>query len=174
MKRRHWLIGGAAGAALAAGLGWRLRGEALRGAAPDPAVESLWSQRFERPGGGELLMASLRGRPLVVNFWATWCPPCIKEMPEIDRFQREFAARGWRVVGLAVDRPQPVRDFLARSPVGYDIGMAGFDGTDLSRRLGNESGALPFTVVFGRDGAILHRKLGETSFDELSRWATSA
>ena len=82
-------------------------------------------------------MATLRGQPLVLNFWATWCPPCVKEMPEIDRFQREFAARGWQVLGLAVDRPQPVREFLARTPVGYTIAMAGLEGTELSRQLGN-------------------------------------
>jgi thiol-disulfide isomerase/thioredoxin len=119
-------------------------------------------------------MAELRGRPLVLNFWATWCPPCIKEMPQLDRFQAAFAGRGWRVVGLAVDGPTPVREFLARQPVGFAVGLAGLDGTDLSRQLGNERGALPFTALFNADGHIIQRKLGETSFDELSRWASSA
>ena len=171
MKRRVWLIGGAGVAAAAAGLGWRGWHETRRAAEFDAATGGLWGKRFERPGGGELVMARWRGQPLVVNFWATWCPPCVKEMPQIDRFQREFGARGWQVLGLAVDRRGPVNEFLARSPVSYTIAMAGFDGTDLSRRLGNASGALPFTAVFGRDGLVAHRKLGETSFDELARWA---
>lgn len=174
MKRRHWLLAGAGAAAVAAGLGWRTRDEARRAAARDEATGGFWQARFERPGGGEIVTAAYLGQPLLLNFWATWCPPCIKEMPELDRFQREFGARGWRVLGLAVDRPQPVRDFLARRPVGYDIGMAGFEGTDLGRRLGNASGALPFTALFDREGRIVHRKLGETTFDELSGWALQA
>jgi thiol-disulfide isomerase/thioredoxin len=173
MKRRAWLLGGAGVAAAAAGLGWQRWTETRNEADLDAVTGGLWRQRFERPDGGELAMASWRGQPLVLNFWATWCPPCVKEMPQIDRFWREFGARGWQVLGLAVDRPGPVRDFLARSPVGYSIAMAGFDGTELSRRLGNASGALPFTAVFGRDGRIAQRKLGETSFDELARWAAA-
>jgi thiol-disulfide isomerase/thioredoxin len=127
--------------------------------------------RFEQPDGRPLEMAALRGRPLLLNFWATWCPPCVKEMPELDRFQQAFADQGWQVVGLAIDGPTPVRRFLERVPVSYAIGMAGFDGTDLSRSLGNESGALPFTVMFDADGRIVQRKLGETDFEELAGWA---
>ena len=173
MRRRAWLIGGAGAAAVLAGVGWRGWNESRRDTPADTTAGGLWSMRFERPGGGELAMATLRGQPLVINFWATWCPPCIKEMPQLDRFHREFAARGWQVLGLAVDRPQPVRDFLARTPVGYPIAMAGFEGSELTRQLGNSAGGLPFTVVLARDGRIAHRKLGETSYDELARWAAT-
>jgi thiol-disulfide isomerase/thioredoxin len=108
-----------------------------------------------------------------MNFWATWCPPCVKEMPLLDQFHRQHRAAGWQVVGLAVDGPTPVRQFLARVPVGFAIGLAGFDGTELSRRLGNERGALPFTVVFGKEGRVLHRKLGEVTPEELATWAAA-
>jgi thiol-disulfide isomerase/thioredoxin len=169
MKRRHLLIGGVGGAALAVGAGWaawkRRRLELDSG--------GLWDLSFPQPGGDTLVMAGLRGQPLVLNFWATWCPPCVKEMPALDRFHRAHAPRGWQVVGLAVDGPTPVREFLARVPIGFPIGLAGFDGTDISRRLGNPTGALPFTVVFGADGHVQHRKLGETSFEELSAWAAA-
>ncbi|MDO8419823.1 MAG: TlpA disulfide reductase family protein [Rubrivivax sp.] len=173
MNRRSWLIAGAGAGAVVAGLGWRGFNEGRREAHVDTTTAGLWRMSFDRPGGGALAMASLRGQPLVLNFWATWCPPCIREMPEINRFQREFGARGWQVLGLAIDRPQPVRDFLARTPVDYAIAMAGLEGTELTRRLGNTSGGLPFTVVFDREGLIAHRKLGETSFDELAQWAAS-
>jgi thiol-disulfide isomerase/thioredoxin len=129
--------------------------------------------RFPTPDGGELALADFRGRPLLLNFWATWCPPCVKEMPLLDQFHRTHQAAGWQVLGLAVDSPTPVRQFLARVPVGFAIGLAGFDGTELSRRLGNESGALPFTVVFGKEGRVLHRKLGEVTPEELAAWAAA-
>lgn len=165
-SRRGWLLGAAGLAAVGAGLGWRLVAEQRL----DEETGGLWQMRFAQPGGGELAMASLRGRPVLLNFWATWCPPCVKEMPEIDRFRTALAARGGEVVGIAVDSPTPVREFLRRTPVGYPIALAGFEGSDLSRRLGNVQGALPFTVLFGRDGRIVQRKLGETNAAELEGW----
>ena len=171
--RRALLYGGVAAAAAAAGLGgaWWREQRAAEWAAQTGGV---WDLRFAQPGGGELVMQSLRGRPLVLNFWATWCPPCVKEMPDLDRFQRQFAAQGWQVVGLAIDSPTPVREFLARTPVGYPIGLAGLDGTGLSRRLGNEGGALPFTAVFNTAGRVVQRKLGETSLEQMQHWARLA
>ncbi|MBX3638403.1 MAG: TlpA family protein disulfide reductase [Rubrivivax sp.] len=165
-SRRVWLLGAAGVAAVGAGLAWRLLAERRF----DEETGNLWTLRFARPEGGELAMASLRGRPLLLNFWATWCPPCVKEMPEIDRFRAALVARGGEVVGIAVDSPTPVREFLRRTPVGYPIALAGFEGSDLSRRLGNAQGALPFTVLFGRDGRIVQRKLGETTAAELEGW----
>lgn len=167
MNRRHWMAAGVAAAAGAAGAGWAWWRERQL----HQTTGGLWQRRFDTPQGGTLDMAGLRGRPLVLNFWATWCPPCVKEMPELDRFGRDFAARGWQVVGLAVDGPTPVREFLARNPVTFPIGMAGFEGTELARALGNMSGGLPFTVIFADDGNVAHRKMGQTDHAELSRWA---
>jgi thiol-disulfide isomerase/thioredoxin len=155
-------------AAAAGGLWWR----AARENHLHDATANVWLARFPTPAGGELAMSTLRGRGLVLNFWGTWCPPCVKEMPELDRFARAFGPRGWSVVGLAVDNVKPVQEFLARTPVSYAIGMAGFAGSELARRLGNTQGGLPFTVVFDADGYVAERKLGETHFGELSAWAT--
>jgi thiol-disulfide isomerase/thioredoxin len=174
MNRRHWMLAGAGTAAAAAGLAWQLRrsGGSVGPLADDPAIAAFWQAKFTQPDGQLLVLASLRGAPLLVNFWATWCPPCVKEMPEIDRFAREFGkSRRGRVLGLAVDNPSAVKSYLARRPVSYAIGLAGFDGTDLSRALGNSSGALPFTALFDGRGALVQRRLGETSFDELTRWS---
>lgn len=171
MQRRHWIYAGAGAVAAAAGLAWQLRRGAGAGDAADSGLPpGFWSLRFPRPDGGELALQSLRGRPLVLNFWATWCPPCVREMPDLDRFHRDFAGRGWQVVGLAIDGPTPVRQFLARTPVGFPVGLAGFEGTELSRALGNANGALPFTVVIGARGTVQARKLGQTFPDELRRW----
>ena len=107
-------------------------------------ADRLWSLSFDAPSGETLHLASFRGRPLVVNFWASWCAPCVKEMPQINRFYREFRSLGWQVVGLAVDGPTPVREFLDKVPVSFPIGLAGFEGTELSKSLGNLAGGLPF------------------------------
>lgn len=175
MKRRAMVLGVAGVAAAALGVGsalWRGRAAAPADGGPvDAGTADVWGLRFPTPDGGELVLADFRGRPLLMNFWATWCPPCVKEMPLLDGFHRQHQAAGWQVVGLAVDSPTPVRQFLARAPVGFAIGLAGFDGTELSRRLGNERGALPFTVVFGKDGRVLQRKLGEVTPEELESWA---
>lgn len=116
-------------------------------------------------------MQALRGRPVLLNFWATWCPPCVEEMPMINRFFQENAANGWQVVGLAVDQPSSVRTFLQKTPVNYPIAMAGLGGTELGRSLGNLAGGLPFTVVLGSGGTVLHRKMGRVNPEDLRVWA---
>lgn len=170
MKRRSLWIGGLA---VAAGLGgaavslWR-----QRSAAPDLPAD-FWTLRFEQPGGGELAFAALRGQPLLLNFWATWCAPCITEMPLLDAFAKRQSAAGWNVVGLAIDSLAPVREFLLQRPVGFRIGLAGPAGVDLTRSLGNVEGGLPFTVLIDRSGRLIERKLGALKPPELERWAGS-
>ncbi len=167
-QRRRWLLGaiGTAAALGGAGVAWR---QAQREVADTPA--ELWSMRFERPEGGQLDMATLRGRPLLINFWATWCAPCVREMPALDRFHAEFSQRQGQVVGLAIDSPAPVREFIGRIKPGFPIGLAGLDGTELVHRLGNQQGGLPFTVLFDAGGRIVRRKMGETHFEELLAWS---
>jgi thiol-disulfide isomerase/thioredoxin len=170
---RRALLAGVALLAAAGGAAWYARRPQVpeaTAAADGAEPVDLWSLRFPRPEGGELIMGELRGQPLLVNFWATWCPPCVKELPEFDRFARSHDKR-LRVVGLAIDSLGPVQEFLKRQPVGFAIGLAGFAGTDLARSLGNSAGALPFTVLLDAQGAVLQRKLGETHYAELEAWA---
>jgi thiol-disulfide isomerase/thioredoxin len=167
--RRGLLYAGvAAAAALAgAGLAWR---KWSPGAAQSDAAASLWPLSFDTPSGSKLEMQTLRGKPLLLNFWATWCPPCVEEMPMLDAFFRENAAKSWQVVGLAIDQPSAVRLFMDRTPVSYPVGLAGLGGSELSRGLGNLAGGLPFTVVIGSAGQVLQRRMGRVSTAELAQW----
>jgi thiol-disulfide isomerase/thioredoxin len=173
MNRRQALAAGAVGAvAAAAGAGWAWRRHRLD-AVDEAAQAAFWALRFEQPSGGELAMASARGRPVLLNFWATWCPPCVKEMPLLDAFHRQHAAAGWQVIGLAVDGPTPVREFLARRPMAFPIGLAGMDGIELTKSLGNPGGQLPYSVVFDRSGRIHDRHLGAVDEVRLEVWVRS-
>ncbi|MFZ4480777.1 MAG: TlpA family protein disulfide reductase [Rhodoferax sp.] len=168
-RRRLWLIGAVAGAAAAAGFGlaWR----SYRSQAGLQAVDaSFWQRQFSTPEGQMIPMQSLRGKPLLLNFWATWCPPCIEELPLLSSFYRENVVNGWQVLGLAIDEPDPVRRFLARSPVSFPVAMAGASGISISRYFGNSVGALPFTAVVNSVGQIVQRKMGRITPDDLGAW----
>ena len=170
LQRRHVLMTGAAVAAAGAGawLSWRR-------IAPQPVLSgaeaAFWAGSFEGPNGEAVNLSAMRGRPLLVNFWATWCPPCVEELPLLNAFNTANSAQGWQVLGLAVDQPSAVRGFLQKLPLNVPVGMAGFAGTELSKSLGNPSGSLPYTVVFGAEGAVLHRKIGKVSESDLAQWA---
>lgn len=170
---RRWLLAGVGAAAAAAGAGlawWRQRPQAVE----EGALQHLWQLSFDTPQGASLALAGLKGKPLLLNFWATWCAPCVQEMPMLDAFYRQNASKGWQVIGLAVDQPSAVRTFLQRVPVTFPIGMAGLEGTDLSRSLGNEIGGLPYTVVFGPDGEVRQRRMGRVSEADLKAWSAPA
>lgn len=114
-------------------------------------------------------MTTFRGRPLILNFWATWCAPCVREMPTLQRFHLDHRAKV-QVAGIALDSAGPVNAFLKQHPVDFPIGLAGIEGTELLRQLGNDKGLLPYTVVFDAAGHLMHRKLGETNAAELQSW----
>jgi thiol-disulfide isomerase/thioredoxin len=166
-KRRRLLIGGAALAGVAIGGGlalWKYR----LAEPQDEALTQLWALEAELPSGGIYKLNKLRGKPLVVNFWATWCPPCVEEMPLLDAFYRENASKGWQMVGLAADNAKAANQFLGKTPVSFPTPLAGLAGIELSRTLGNLSGALPFTVVLNSQGAIALRQMGKLSAEQIA------
>ncbi|GAA4418449.1 TlpA disulfide reductase family protein [Acidovorax lacteus] len=168
--RRRLLFAGVAGAAGLAGASfawWKFRPHDV---APG-AEQALWGLQFDTPEGGTLDMRRFAGKPLLINFWATWCPPCVDELPLLNTFYRTHSAHGWQVVGLAIDQPSSVRQFLTKLPLDFPVGLAGLSGTDLGRSLGNLTGGLPFTVVVNAAGQIQDRKMGQVTAKDLEVWA---
>ena len=171
-SRRHWLTGAVAVGAVAAGAGWAWWRHSLSDAAPG-LDEAIWQQEFPALAGQPAIrMAALKGQPLLLNFWATWCPPCVDELPMLNQFYQAQRAKGWTVLGLAVDKEEAVARFLQRMPLQFPIAIAGMQGTALSRELGNSAGGLPFTVLFDQRGRVQHRKMGQRLASDLQNWAS--
>lgn len=169
--QRRWLLGATAASAAVLGVGaawWRNQEPPVPAKSVPP--DGFWTSQWEMPQGGMLNMQSLRGRPLLVNFWATWCAPCVEELPLINDFYRQNKVNGWQVLGLAVDKLAPVQSFLRKLPLEFPIGMAGLAGTDLGRGFGNLAGGLPFSVVLNSEGMLVQRKLGKLNSADLDNW----
>ncbi|MGQ4584732.1 redoxin family protein [Lysobacter sp. F60174L2] len=118
------------------------------------------------------LPAAHAGRPLLVNFWASWCGPCIQEMPELDRFAaNQAAADGVQVVGIALDDVEAVRAFLQHTPVRYPILLDTPGPRDAGVQFGNPKGVLPFTALIDAEGRLVKQKIGPFEHGEIDEWA---
>jgi thiol-disulfide isomerase/thioredoxin len=166
--RRQLIYAGVGGAALVmgAGLAWLKWRPEESGA--DAAA--IWASTFETPTGAPLHMSAMKGKPLLLNFWATWCAPCIEELPLLEQFYKENAPKSWQVVGLAIDQPSAVRGFLSRLPISFPVGLAAVGGSELSRLLGNRAGGLPYTVVVSGSGQVVQRRMGRVTAADLEQW----
>ena len=110
------------------------------------------------------------GRPLLINLWASWCGPCIEEMPELDRFAASQGADGVQVVGIALDDADAVRAFLRHTPVDYPILLDQPGPRDTGVQLGNPKGVLPFTALVDADGTLRKQKIGPFQPGEIDGW----
>ncbi len=131
------------------------------------AVHPFYGQSFPDLNKQPVKFASYLGKPVVLNFWATWCPPCVKEMPDLEALHQKHA--GVNFVGLAVDTASNVTKFGEKVQVSYPLLIAGHEGIGLMRGLGNKQGGLPFTVVFDAQGAIKREFLGLVDPEVLDR-----
>ena len=174
---RRLAVSAAVAAACGLGLGWwkfvHVPGPAANGdgLAEDGPERQFWLTSFDTPTGGRLPLASFRGKLLLVNFWATWCPPCVEELPLINAFYQKNKGKSWQVVGIAADNAKAVTDFTTKLPLVFPLALAGMAGVELSRTLGNLAGGLPFTVIFGKDGKVLHRQMGRLTAEHLATWS---
>ncbi len=168
LKRRHLLSGLIGLSGGAAGLSFFVAHE-KRQTEQTRRDATLWNFEFLSPEGQMVALSRFKGRPLLLNFWATWCPPCLEEMPLLNRFQNQQGPQGWQVLGLAIDSASPVKAYLKQNPVQFDIAIAGFGGLDLAFELGNPQRQLPFSVFFNQEGVVIHRQLGLLTANDLDK-----
>jgi len=142
--------------------------------ASEPAIKAFFANPWKTPDGKVVNSADWQGKVLVVNFWASWCPPCVEEMPTLDLLQKSFLQENVLFVGIGIDSPSNIREFLEKTPVSYSILIGGLEGSALSKQMGNAQGALPFTVIINSKGKAVYSKLGKISEDELRKAIKSA
>ncbi|QSA96991.1 TlpA disulfide reductase family protein [Methylococcus sp. EFPC2] len=135
--------------------------------ATEPTAGAL-TESFPDLEGKPHRLDEWRGKTLVVNFWATWCTPCLEEMPAFSALQNELGGRGLQIVGLAIDDPVSVKRFLAKHPTAYPLLIAE-SGEGLAANLGNKLGVLPFTAIFDATGKLVEVKTGPYKGDELRK-----
>jgi len=159
--------------AAAAGLIGYLAQRAASPARPAPAQVAreagapILALNLPDSNGQPQALAQWRGKVLVVNFWATWCPPCLREIPEFAAVSRRFADAPVQFVGIGIDQPDNVRRFAEDNKVPYPLLIAPLQTLAVTSALGNTSQALPFTVIFDRHGELDFVKLGTLNEAEL-------
>jgi len=137
----------------------------------DQALANLLSKSLPDVTGNPQSLSTWKGKPLVINFWATWCGPCVEEMPELTALQAEIAPV--QILGIGIDSAENIAQFAQKYQIRYPLYVAGTGATDLLRQFGNAAGGLPFTVLVDRDGKVKKIYLGRLKFDELRRDLTS-
>lgn len=147
--------------------GFKLQQKGQSAKIAEPATEQL-SFSFPDIKGQQQAIQQWQGKILIINFWATWCGPCLKEIPEFIQWQQAYQDKNVQFVGIAVDDQQSVVDYLKTIHINYPILIAGDAGSLLSHQLGNLINAVPFTVIVNAQGQIVHRQFGELSKEKFT------
>jgi len=134
-----------------------------------PQAVAEFSVEFPDTEGKIHHLEEWKGKILIVNFWATWCPPCLEEMPEFVKLQTELGGNGLQFIGVAIDDTKSVKDFLASTPVNYPILIGENGGAAWASLLGNRMNILPFSAVIDRNGKLVHAQAGPFSRDDVLR-----
>jgi len=116
--------------------------------------------------GAPRSVAEWDGRLLLVNFWATWCPPCLEEIPMLVELQEDYREAGLQVLGIALDEPEGVREFMDEMGMNYPVLLGQSRAMEVSKAYGNRVGSLPYTAVVSRDGRIVAQRRGQITREE--------
>jgi len=127
---------------------------------PVTSAKPLFTATLTDINGSKQNLSQYQGKIIVLNFWATWCPPCREEMPELSQLHQEYKNRNVVVLGVAEDELAPVKEYLQLSPVAYPVFIAENESADLGMHLGNDKSVLPYTVIIGADGNVIDTFFG--------------
>jgi len=141
---------------------------------PTRSVDELLGQRrpdftLSDTNGLAVSSSDFDGHVLLVNFWATWCTPCVEEMSMLSQLQQEYADQGVKFVGIALDDADQARDFAASLAISYPILVGQADVVVTGRRFGNATGMLPFSVLIDATGIIRWTRLGALTRKDLQQ-----
>jgi len=117
--------------------------------------------------GNKHQLANYKGKWVLVNYWATWCPPCLKEIPDFMALQQQYADKNVQFIGIALEDKEPVAEYTAATKINYPVLLGGDNGITLAQQLGNNVDAVPYTLIVDRQGQIIHRHPGELSKEQL-------
>ncbi len=134
-----------------------------------PVGDQLYSASFKDLKDQMASLSQYKGKVIVMYFWATWCVPCRVETPNLVKLNEMYKGKDVQVIGLALDNGDKVRDFVKDNNITYPIYYGGHDAIVLGKALGNEGGAIPFTVVIGKDGKLAHTFKGDLPNEELEK-----
>lgn len=149
-------------------LGFFLSSTQQQPKAPDTeAVAKLLSETMPDASGKPQVLDQWKGKPLIVNFWATWCAPCVAEMPELSALQAELAPTKVQILGIGIDSAANIAEFATKYKITYPLYVGGMNASELARQLGNQAGGLPFTVIIGSDGRVRKTYLGRLKMQAL-------
>lgn len=122
---------------------------------------------WQTPSTGPADLSQLQSKILVINFWASWCPPCVEEMPMLSELSKQLDPNAFQMLGVGIDSPSNIREFLTKTAVSYPILNGGMDGSQWMKQLNNTQGALPYTVILSPKGELILTKLGKISEEEI-------
>lgn len=148
----------------------QVEGAAQPSAAPstaDASAGAIFALSKVDQAGKSQAFAQWSGKLLVINFWATWCAPCIEEMPMFAQVQRAQFANGLQIIGIAADSVANVQAFAAKMKIDYPLFADEANAISFSKRLGNRLGLLPHTIAIAPNGQIVFNKIGKVTNEEL-------
>ncbi|MBC7944500.1 MAG: TlpA family protein disulfide reductase [Burkholderiales bacterium] len=163
------LVAAAVGYFAAAWRGSQLSSSSPTSGSAQPSAAPIFAATLPDLAGKHQKIEQWRGKVLVVNFWATWCAPCLEEIPEFIKLQNRYGEQGLQFVGIAIDQKDKIEAFAEQNGINYPILAGEANAIDLSRKAGNRLGALPYTLIIDRAGQVVATELGGLTEAKLER-----